>query len=158
MCARATSGCTTSSGCRCRSRVSGRLWVARRWWPRCDPPPPTSRPARGRRTRSAAWKSRLRTASSTSSLSVWQVGGGGRTLKTWIVSATRWCQKHSKSIKKKEQRKLGPLVEDVFYEPWAGESAKPGSVTAVSSRQSITHKFQLLLENVLYKVKFDMDS
>lgn len=103
MCVRATSGCTTSSGCRCRSRVSGRLWVARRWWPHCDPPPPTSHPARGRRTRSAAWKSRLQTASSTSSLSIWQVGGGGRTLKTWIVSATRWCQKHSKPTKNNKE-------------------------------------------------------
>lgn len=74
MCERATMASTTSSDFRCRSRVSEKLWVAKRWRPRCGPRRRRTPPAPGATTRTAESRSSWRTASFTSRLLILQVG------------------------------------------------------------------------------------
>lgn len=57
MCGLVITGWLISSGCRCLSRVRGRLWAGRKWWPLCCPPPLRSSPRSGPRKRSAGWRS-----------------------------------------------------------------------------------------------------
>lgn len=73
MCERAIMECTTSSGCKCRSRASVKLLVVKRWRPHSVHQHRRIQPAPALKMMSAEWKSRMQTVNSSNRLRSRQV-------------------------------------------------------------------------------------